>query len=669
MADDIVKEAREAIELSYQFDKDNRREAVEDMRFVAGFQWSDSARQERQGRPLITINRSGQFIRQVSNPIRQNMPTIKVEPDGDDQASMADIANGMFRRIQYNSSASHVYANAVEHMVACGIGWWRITTDYLNENSFDQEIMIKRIFNPLTVYPDPSSLEPDRSDMEWCIVSETWPTESFKKKWPGKATHTIDAPNNGSAQQAIAWGSADSVRVAEYWRRKPVQKTMAQLTTGDIVDMDLLQKVAPQYAEQVKPHIANSRQVTSNKVEMILVSGAEQLEEAYECPCKWIPIVPVIGNEVPLEQGTYRHGLIRFQREPQQLHNYFMSVAAESLGQQVKAPFILTPKQIGTFKPMWDSANRVPTPYLLANADPEAGGMPKRERPPELPSGMIQMAQMLSEDMKATTGIYDAALGAQSNETSGVAIGQRVQQGDQATYHYVDNLEHGLEHTGRIILDMMPKVYDNQRTMRMRADGATKEETVTINKPVMSYDGQSMVHNDMSQMTFNSVRVILGQNFASRKAQTAQTMLQLVQSNPAIWQVAGDIIAKNLDFDQADELAERLHALLPPPILALEQQEENGGQPGQPPPGPPPPSPEEQAHQQQMQQQQEVHQQQQQIEAQIAALKTQQEQAKAAAAAQRVETEKAKTQKALIDSQIAYKKLTEPPPVAASANE
>lgn len=657
--EDVVKQAREALELSYQFDKDNRKEAIEDLRFVAGFQWSDSARQERQGRPLITINRSGQFIRQVSNPIRQNMPTIKVEPDGDDQAQMAEIANGMFRRIQYNSSASHVYANAVEHMVACGIGWWRICTDYLNDDSFDQEILIKRVFNPLSVYPDPSSLEPDRSDMNWCIVSELWPNEAFKRKWPGKNLVSVETPNNGSTQQAISWGSADSVRVAEFWRRKEKSKQVAQLTNGDIVDIDLLQKVAPQYAESIKPHIANARTVNGHTVEMMMVSGAEQLEETYECPSKWIPIVPVIGNEIPIEQGTYRHGLIRFQREPQQLHNYFMSVAAETLGQQPKAPYLVVAKTIAKWKSLWDNANRTPTPYLPYDPDASLpnGGTPQRIPPPPLPAGMIQMAQMLSDDMKATTGIYDAALGAQSNETSGVAIGQRVAQGDQATFHYVDNLEHGLEHTGRIILDMMPKVYDNERTMRLKGDGASKEQTITINKPIMQVEGQTMMHNDMSQMSFNSVRVVLGQNFASRKQQTSQILVGLLQAMPQIGAVAGDIIAKNLDIDQAEELAERLHTQLPPPILAMEQAQENGGQPGQPPP-PQQPSPEEMA----MQQQQEAHQQQMALEQKVGQFKVQQEAAKAAAAQQAVQTEQARTRKAMIDGELALKKLREPPP-------
>jgi hypothetical protein len=226
-----------------------------------------------------------------------------------------------------------------------------------------------------------------------------------------------------------------------------------------------------------------------------------------------------------------------------------------------------------------------------------------------------------------------------------------------------------LEHLGRVLLDMIPKVYDNERSMRIKGDGAAKEKTIQINKPVMNYDGQPMIHNDMSQMSFNAVRVVLGQNFASRKQQTSQTLIGLIQAMPQIGMVAGDIIAKNLDIDQADELAERLHTLLPPQIQQLEQQAS-----GQPPPPPAPPSPEQQAasqeqqaQQQAMQQAQQAHEQAMQMEAQAGQYKVQQEAARAAQAQQAAQTEHFKTQKAYFDAANAKKKLTEPPPVAASS--
>ncbi len=574
--EEIVKEAREAIALSHEFDRDNRREAMEDLRFTAGFQWSDAAKIERRNRPMITINRSSQFVRQVANPIRQNMPTIKVEPDGDEDSELAEVANGLFRRIQYNSSASHVYAGAVEHMVACGIGWFRIATDYLSDDSFDQEIMIKRIFNPLSVYADPSSLEPDRADMNWCLVSELMPRKAFEIEYKGKASASIDTPVNGDTN--MNWGGGDYVRRAEYWRRKEVPKTIARLKDGQTVNITDMPK---RQLDQLKSlgMIEATREAKGYKVTMDLVSGQDILAETYECPCKWIPLVPVVGVEIPLEQGVYRHGLIRFQREPQQLYNYFMSVAAESLGQQPKAPYMAKATAIAKYKSMWDNANVSATPYLLYDGDDK----PERVSPPPLPAGLIQMAQMMEDGQKAATGQYDAALGAKSNETSGVAIQGRIEQGNQATSHFVDNLEHSLEHTGRILLDMIPKIYDTARTLRMKAEDGTETEA-QINQPTIGVDGTPMMINDLSQMKFSSVRVIMGPSYASRRAEAVQALTQLSQAVPAIGELGGDIIVRNMDFEGSEEMADRLRAVLPPQVVQATDPE--AAQAMAPPPDP-----------------------------------------------------------------------------------
>ena len=622
---------------------------MEDLRFVAGFQWSDAARQERLGRPMITINRSSQFLRQVSNPIRQNMPTIKVEPDSDDDLNMAEIANGLLRRIQYNSSASHVYAMAVEHMVACGIGWFRVVTDYVDKESFDQELLIKRVFNPLSVYPDPSSLEPDRSNMNWCVVSEVMPLAAFKKKYPKAAQHTVDQPSQGQTG-SVTWGSSgDNMRVAEYWRREEKPITLLRLQDGSTHELSTFTKRGLEYLK-FNGLIAAERKSVKHKVTMSLVSGAEQLEETYECPCQWIPVIPVIGSEVPLEAGVYRHGLIRFQREPQQLHNYFMSVAAETLGQQPKAPMAVTPNQIKGFKNVWDNANRVATPYLPYNPDPQAPGPPKRIDPAPLPAGLIQMAQMLAEDMKATTGIYDAALGNKSNETSGVAIGARVEQGNQATFHFGDNLEHGLEHLGRVLLDMIPNVYDTQRTLRLLGEDDTEQE-VTVNAPAYDYDqGEQVVVNDLSEMSFKSVRVIMGPSYATKRAETAANLIQLTQASQLIQEVGMDMVVKAHDFDGAEEMAKRLKAFTELKYPGVTQPQD--GQGGAVMPGQPPVDPrQEQMAQMQMQGQQQAME----FELQGAQAKAQQEQAKAEEAGHRV-------QGAALDNALKVKKLREPPP-------
>lgn len=642
--DDIVKEAIEALQISYDYDRDNRREAMEDLRFTAGFHWSDAAKAERKNRPMITINRSSQFLRQVSNPIRQNMPTLKVEPEGENGEDMSELANGLFRRIQYNSSASHVYASAVEHMVACGIGWFRVVSDYVDDDSFDQELMVKRIFNPLSVYPDPSALEPDRSDMNWCMVSELMPKSAFEQRWKGKSATGVDAPGNGGSGSGINWGAGDYVRVAEFWKRSETERTIAKLKTGDVIDITNMPKKQMAMIQSMGM-IEGTRKTKGHKVTMQLVSGADVLEDVYECPCKWIPVIPVIGAEIPLETGVYRHGLIRFQREPQQLHNYFMSVAAETLGQQPKAPYLVTPKQIGKYKALWDNANVNSTPYLPYEPDTNVpGGAPTRIAPPPLPVGLIQMAQMLADDMKATTGVYDASLGNKSNETSGVAINARKEQGDNATSHFVDNLEHSLEHLGRVLLNMIPSIYDTQRSLRLMGEDGTETQT-QINAPAIAEDGEPVVYNDMAEMNFKTVRVIMGPSYASKRQEAVSQLTALIQAMPELGAISGDIIARNMDVDGAEELAKRAKALLPPAVLQMEDPE--SAQAAQPPPDP--------MAEMQMQGAQQMMQ----FELQSANSKAQQEQSKA-------EQEAAKVEGAQLDNALKEKKLREPPPQRAA---
>lgn len=652
LMDDIAKEARERLDESHHADRDNRIAALEDMRHVAGFQWTDAARAERAGRPIVTINRSSQFLRQVSNPIRQNMPTIKVEPDRDDDSDMAEIANGLLRRIQYNSSAGHVYAQSVEHMVSCGIGWFRIDHKYLDNESFNQEIIIKRVFDPLSIYPDPSSREPDRSDMGFCLVTEMIPRETFKQRYKKARDESFPAPSDMGSTNGIPWTSGDNVRIAEYWKRKSHKKTLALLHDDRVIDITDMDEARVR-AMVADGFIVNTRDVDGFKPTMTLVSGEEQIADTYECPSQWIPIVPVVGSEIPLANGVYRHGLIRFQREPQQLHNYAMSVLMESFGLQPKAPILGTEKQIGPYKALWDKSNRSPTPYLLYGHDERAAGPPQRLDPAPLNQSAVAIAQMMSDDMKATTGIYDAALGAKSNETSGVAIAQREEQGNQATFHFVDNLEHSLEHAGRIILEMIPKIYDTHRTLKIIGDDDT-EKAVEVNKPMIRFGNMDLKHNDLSQMKFQSVRVVLGPSYASRRAETVQNLINLVQALPQVGQVGADFIVKNMDFEGNEQMAERLRSLLPPQVLQAENPEQAQAMQ-------PPPDPMAEAQAQGALRMMEA----QGVEAEA---KASEAQARAASAAQNVHVEAEQAVENLIgtrlENDLKRKKLSEPPPQA-----
>lgn len=560
--EEIVKEARERLDQAWDKDRKNRQEMATDLRFLAGDQWPDSVKTERDldGKPMLTINRMPQFLRQVTNPVRSADLSIKTAPvDDKSDPKLAEIFDGLLKQIQYQSSARAVYAACSEHQTACGIGWARVCTDYAHDDTFDQEISIEAIPNPLSVYDDPGAIQPDRCDSKWRIITEMMPRPAFKAKYSKAAEVGVDKPSDGL--EGISWYTDDHVRIAEYWRMVPVEKTIALTDQGETID---LAKV-PEW-QQASLGIKQTRKVDAYDVEMYIISGSEVLEGPKPWAGKYLPQVPFIGSEIPVESGTYRHGVLRFLRDPQQLYNYYRTACAESIGAAPKAPFVATAKQIGKYQDQWATANRKNRAYLLYEADPLAPGPPKREPPPDTPAALIHEASAAVEDMNGVTGIYPASLGAQSNETSGIAISRRQIQGDAANYHYQDNYQRSLEYLGRVLVDIIPKVMDTERVIRILGDDDA-ETFVPINKAMIDpMTGQQTIVNDLSAGRFD-IRVRIARSADTKRMETANSMMEFLKAFPAAAPLIGDLVAKNSDWPGAEEIAKRLHNTIPPEVL------------------------------------------------------------------------------------------------------
>lgn len=570
--DTLLREAKERVDAAWQHDRENREDAHRDMRFLAGDQWPQAIRQEREtnNRPTLTINRLPQFVNQVVNDIRQNPPAIKVIPaDGAASEDIADIYSGLIRQIEYRSSAQHVYAGSASHAVSCGIGHFRVATDFVDDASFDQEILIKPIAKPMSVYWDPASIRVDREDAKWCIVTEMMPVADFKAQYPNAKQEGFDTPADHASDSGIYWRDEDHVRIAEYWRKIPVKRKLALFednTTLDITDME-------DSMLAFLPKIVRTREADSFKVEQWLITGSEILDGPNKWAGRFIPIVAVIGQEVPLETKTVRYGLIRFARDPQQLYNYWRSAAAEAIALAPKSPFLVTPNMIGKFKTQWDTHNTKNRPYLLYEPDPGApGNRPIREQAPEPPLALIQESAIASDDMKASMGMYDASLGNRSNEQSGRAIMARQRESDIGTYHFQDNLNLSLTHLGKILVDLIPRIYDTERQIRIVNPDET-QEFVPINKQIMSQDGQPVLLNDISQGRFD-VRVRIGPSYTTKRIESADSMIQFIQAVPNAAAVMSDLIAKNMDWPGADEIAERLKRAIPAEIRGEDEDED-----------------------------------------------------------------------------------------------
>jgi len=585
---DVLSTARSRLDMAISAYSESREDELDDLRFFAGspdnqWQWPAdvlSTRGAVQGqtinaRPCLTINKLPQHVRQVTNDQRQNRPSGKVIPadDGAD-IQVAEVFNGIVRHIEYISDADVAYDTACENQVAYGEGYLRILTEYCDDKSFNQDIKIGRIRNSFSVYMDPMIQDPCGADAKWCFITEDIPKEEYHRLYPNAAPiNTLQSMGVGD-QSINQWINENTVRIAEYFYIDYDHKTL-HLYPGNQSYYAGTPEDKAMKAMYGAPK--QKREVEIKKVKWCKINGYEILEER-DWAGAWIPVVKVIGNEFEVDGRIYMSGLVRNAKDAQRMYNYWVSQEAEMLALAPKAPFIGYGGQFEGYENQWKTANTTNWPYLEVNPDVTDGQgailpLPQRAQPPMASSGLLQAKAGASEDIKSTTGQYDASLGQQGNERSGKAILARQREGDTGTYHYVDNLARAVRYVTRQLVDLIPKIYDTQRIARIIGeDGESDMVKIDPTQPEAVRKVQNE-HGIVIDKIYNptvgkyDVVVTTGPGYATKRQEALEAMAQLLQGNPQLWQVAGDLFVKNMDWPGAQEMAKRFAKTIDPKLM------------------------------------------------------------------------------------------------------
>jgi hypothetical protein len=585
---DIISVAKTRFTMAVSAYSESREDELDDLRFYAGspdnqWQWPADVLATRgsvQGqtinaRPCLTINKLPQHVRQVTNDQRQNRPSGKVIPvDDKADVEVAEIFDGLVRHIEYISDADVAYDTACENQVAYGEGYIRLLTEYCDDNSFNQDIKIGRIRNSFSVYMDPTIQDPCGSDAQWCFITEDLTKEEYERQFPNaQPISSMMAQGVGDASIS-QWVSENTVRIAEYFYIEHEKATLnlyygnVSAMKGSVEDEDMAMR-------GMKP--IKSRVVDVRKVKWCKINGFEILE-SQDWAGKCIPVVRVVGNEFEVDGRIYVSGIVRNAKDAQRMYNYWTSQEAEMLALAPKAPFIGYGGQFEGYEQQWKTANTTNWPYLEVNPDVTDGTggvlpLPQRAPPPLPQTGLIQAKMGASDDIKGTTGQYDSSLGQTSNERSGKAILARERQADVGTYHYVDNLARAVRYITRQIVDLAPKIYDTERIARIIGiDGETDIIKVNPNQPMpvnKIRDQQGIVIEKIYNLGVGKydVCVTTGPSYMTKRQEALEAMAQLLQGNPQLWSVAGDLFIKNMDWPGADEMSKRFAKTIDPKIM------------------------------------------------------------------------------------------------------
>jgi hypothetical protein len=560
---DKLATLRDRFEKAKEADQENRELALEDLRFLhePGEQWDAQSKSERGDRPCYEFNKLRVTVKRIVNDMRANRPAGKVLGTEEGDKDTAEILEGLIRNVWNVSDGDTTIDQAAEYQVGAGMAAWRVTTQYSSDTAWEQDIVIEGFRNPLCVYVDPAAQDPMYRDARYWFVVSKIAKEVFEKKYPKQ--ETADFEDGAEFDDDDEWDDGEYVRIVEYWYKEPAPRTVVMLSDGRTVYAEEAAQIAQ---SQPELQVLRSREVMTDQVKMCIASGNAILEEA-DWAGSQFPFVMVHGERVCVDGKNMWWGVTRFAKDAQRAYNFSRTLAVETVALSPQAKWWATPEQASGHTEKWAEAHKKNYPFLLFNADPKQPGAPQRMGGAEIPAALVQEIQIASEDIKAVTGIFDASLGNRSNETTGVAIRARQAQGEIAVFNYMDNLAKGVRRTWEILVDLIPKIYDTPRMVRLLGvDGAEKFAQVNAVDPMT---GETV--NDLSRGKFD-VTVTVGPSFSTQRQEASEVYMALGQANPAVWGIAGDLIFKALDLPYSDKIAERLKLMLPPQIQQMESQ-------------------------------------------------------------------------------------------------
>ena len=559
--EELLAKAKKHYETCEEYYKTEYIRGSDDLDFLLGEQWEEGikAKRQKEFRPCLTENRLLAFAHQVINDVRQSRPAIGVVPvDNKSDPETAKILRGMIRNIEVQSSADNVYDTAAWTALSSGYGWMRINTKYVDNNSFDQEIELLRVPDFKSVMIDPNSKTMDGSDADYGFISEDMTRDAFKNNYPD----ANDMVNTGGN---IGWCTEDTVRVCEYFYKEYEEKTIYLLEDGSVVEE------VPQGQEAI-----DSRTVRIPSVKWCKFTGDEILEKT-DWLGQYIPLVPVYGEEVWQDNRRKCFSLISQAKDPQRRYNYWLTASTEIIALQPKAPFIGVAGQFATDGNKWANANNETYAYLQYDPVELPDGTfatvpPQRQNPPVGSPAMFQEMMAAADGIKSTLGMFNASLGQSGNETSGKAILARQAEGDNATFHFVDNLQSSIRQVGRILIDLIPKIYTGPRIVRIIGEDDSKLSVPINQASVRGEGGNRLPIEQPGQIpdAFYDINVgkydvvaTVGASYATKRQETANMLQAVLQAAPETFAVLGDIFFKNLDIAESDIIVERLRKLNP----------------------------------------------------------------------------------------------------------
>jgi len=594
----VLDQARDRWDRCQEWESDFRRRFIADVQFANadsdnGWQWPDTLRAARDtaAKPCLTINVVRQHNLQIGNGLRRNKSSVRVVGVGNGAtAESAGVFRDLIRRIEYQSQAqASVYAPARKWQIDGGIGWIRVATDYAGDDTFDQEVFLRPVLDPLTIYVDPDCKMADCSDAKFLFAFDRMLPEELDDLYPGQGPWERSPLQVGPEELE----HDDRCIVMEYFVVVPKEDSLVSFVgpNGKRSQMKKSQ------LEKLKGHqtvlddpLTKTRTITSPEVRRYFIVGNRAVGEdddpeddegnPYQLWIgKRIPFVPVKGEEFSFRGRLDRKGHTRSMKDAQRMFNYNASSQVEHIAMQGKTPWTGSVDAFAGLENYWERANTTNSAWLpFRHKDSEGDeippqALPQRVQPPTTSPAYADMMDRAFNWLMMSSGQWQNQMGMQGNERTGEAIKQRQDQSDTSTYHFQDNYEAALQSLGRILIDIIPKVYDTARVLKVVAEDGVEKDVEIDPGSRMAYFQEMDHRGEVARRIFNpsvgkyDVAATVGPEYGTKRDQSRDALTLILTQAPNLTGTIGDLLLKSLDFDEAQEAAQRLKRMVPPQAL------------------------------------------------------------------------------------------------------
>ena len=572
-ATDIFDEARDRLKISIDAESHNNIKAKDCMLFREGENHWDTnfVTSDTQESPELVINFTDTLVTRVVNSIADLETRGKAHPiaDGAD-TDKADVITDLGRHVEYRSDAQVAYDIATDSAVTIGWGWARLMPEFAAPDSFDKEIRIVPIMNAFSVYPDPASIMPTASDMNWCLISVKMARQEYKRQYP-RAENV--AWNDVDRQSRMDWEDKEEIRLAEYFRIREISDELYQLQGPNGALYSCFREELPDLGELSANsiRIVQKRESSRRQVEWFRLNGTKVVDRAI-LPGQYIPVVRCQGNARNIDGKVYRRGMVHTLQDPQRMVDYGETAKIKRLGLSVQSKYIAAKGQLDGH-PEWTSANEDPIPtltYKPVTIETGQGSVllppPQAIPPAQVEAGFTEFVQGMRSNLLAIAGMPNEP-GQDQNQgqvVSGKALLRRDKLSDQSHSQYYKNKKLFVAQIWRVMLEWFPHYYSEERMQRI-IGGDGKPQMVELNKQMMGADGVSAVKNDLTVGRYDVV-MESGPSYETQRENDAEQLMSMLSSNvlaELIAKNAPDLLFRSMGFMYADEIADRLAAQTP----------------------------------------------------------------------------------------------------------